>query len=90
MRVDVTQYEIDNARPFFSCPIALALLRITGVRHVVGRETAAVNNGDTNTVYELPLEARDFIARFDARGKVQPFVFEMSEVPVAMYGYYDG
>jgi hypothetical protein len=81
MRIEVTAEDIaDGLRnSAYECPIALACKRV-GVP-VPFVETDQVSNGVQGVPAPLPREARDFIDRYDDGEDVEPFAFEINEVP---------
>lgn len=76
MRVEVSRQDIERGRPrqVWCCPIALALERQTG------RSFAILNDeieDDQSRTYPLPIEAQEFVARFDQGHLVDPITFEL-------------
>lgn len=71
LRVEVTAEDIALGKPGdpFSCPVALAVRRASGVVNVgVGRLTARVRD----TVYNLPHYVTDWIDAYDISLVAQP------------------
>jgi hypothetical protein len=82
MRIEVTQEDIDRGIPFShtSCPIACAVQRTFGQPCWVYTHRMAVFTGLPDVSrYALSGECVDFIARFDAGKKVEPFSFTVGE-----------
>lgn len=75
--VEVTQADILNGKRGYcrGCPIALAIIRATGIDEVRVDWCGVDING---TYKSLPHTACDFIKHFDRQiGNVRPFAFEL-------------
>jgi hypothetical protein len=75
IKVEVTQSDIDHGtrQSNTSCPIAIALERITGERWSVGQSHCRSIRASH---YEyLPYDAQQFVRRFDIGAPVAPFCF---------------
>lgn len=77
MKIKVTQEHIDRGtkKACSTCPVALALREATGMECEVSTTIAFLPNNDNGI--PLPIDAKDFIRRFDAGTLVQPFEFEL-------------
>lgn len=86
VKVSVTDYDIAKGQSLSgSCPIALAIKRITIdsiFPNVVptGLYFKLSNSGAVQYYTELPIEAYGFIEDFDSKRPVDPFDFEV-EIP---------
>lgn len=83
MKVIVTERHIKAGKrgDCWNCPIALAICDVTGLgmdayRVMVLPARATVGG----TRYELPAAAKTFVADFDDKEPVSPFVFELKEL----------
>jgi hypothetical protein len=76
MRVEITREDIRRGRPRqVGCsPMALALERQTGRIFAVRSDEL---EDDNSRRHPLPLEAQEFIARFDLGNPVEPITFEL-------------
>ena len=63
------------------CPVALAVRRATGIKVVSIRSTQGVLYGQEYQSFDLPAEAREFIARYDTGETVEPLAFDIILVP---------
>lgn len=82
--VKVTQEHIDkgNRRRSESCPIALAIKDINCYRYIIvgaDRVCTILNEGNKIEEHKLPVEAINFIRRFDKYFSVKPFEFELGK-----------
>lgn len=80
MEIEVTQLDIKNGRrnSCGSCPVALAIQRITGVRPFIETEFVLLDpftNNPTRRV--LPKIARKFVVDYDMGLHVEPFTFRI-------------
>ncbi len=75
MIIEVTQDDIDKGEPraCLSCPVTLALNRITGEECHVGSYIRIPNFGTFN----YPGQVIEFINNFDMGRPVNPFSFEL-------------
>lgn len=88
MKIEVTQYHIDNGSKAHAClcPIALAISDATGVDDIrVNYTTAMVtrwfeDKEPVRTHYHMPTEASQFVDRYDTGDLVSPFEFELVEM----------
>ena len=79
MKIDVTELDIENGKcgVAFSCPVALAVRRATGITRVyVGSRHLEI--GDRRMA--IPIPVRRFITCFDAEIPVGPFSFELEGI----------
>jgi hypothetical protein len=84
LKIDVTEEDIKNgaAGSPGSCPIALACKK-AGKPLMIGEREAYASMSDLDQEGAgavLPLEARQFVFRFDSGAFVSPFSFEL-EIP---------
>lgn len=85
MKIQVTQDHIDNGtvKDACLCPIALAIRDATGAAHfdvIVSTHGWSHYNGNKLLGnYELPVDATNFITKFDLGEPVSPFEFELEE-----------
>jgi hypothetical protein len=81
VRIDVTKKDIDRGHQGSGtgCPIAWALYEATGEYFSVGTWLCHDGHG---LAAALPIQASNFIMRFDHKGKVsvEPFSFELPEL----------
>lgn len=80
MRIDVTQADIDGGCRFDSdnCPVALAVMRHTGVACSVG--LTRIRRLETNRTVLIADDVGRFVHAFDSgRGDVKPFSFELPD-----------
>lgn len=75
MRIDVTQYDIDNGIRCDSklCPVAIALRRTTGRICEAGASLLWIGNYGC----DQPDDVKNFINNFDGGRAVEPFSFEL-------------
>jgi hypothetical protein len=79
--IEVTEEDIKKGEPdnCVSCAIALAVRKMFPTCRVDVDEQIRLRenkqNPEWDAHYELPLEAKEFIMRFDARCEVKPFSF---------------
>lgn len=75
MRINITQRDIDRGSKSSPCGCALAL----AANRASGRVTSVAPTQlfITAKPIDLPKEACEFVARFDAGLQVQPFAFEL-------------
>jgi hypothetical protein len=82
IQVKVTQENIDQgvAKDICNCPIALAMQEAGCLGVFVGRNGAHFAINDTRYFCDLPLEAKEFIDRFDLEkdATTRPFTFTLS------------
>lgn len=89
MKVRVSQDAINHGVPRCEgwCPIALAIkldhpyITIAGVS---GKDVV-VSNGESVQLFELPEEAKEFVARFDNNETVKPITFNLIRKNVMAY-----
>jgi hypothetical protein len=73
--IQITQKCITNGQPGLQeyCPIALALKK-KGYKNVyVGQLTTRFTDKKKLFIFNLPCDAREFVAKFDKREYVEPF-----------------
>lgn len=79
MKIEITDADIDNGRPgnAFECPIAMAVKRICPDWRDVTVDGDVIRIVRAYPeVHALPIEAKQFIVRFDDKFPVFPFTFE--------------
>jgi len=86
MIIDVTQEDISNSRKLIpklegaprgsSCPVALALKRITKHEWLVGVHNAYPGLVEENSGIRLPSHVQEFIIQFDSNLTAEPISFE--------------
>lgn len=78
IHVEVTQQDIDTGtrRSVYSCPIALSLKRQLNTSAVIVRKVSILV---IDKYYVPPLEAVEFMGRFDNKLSVEPFSFDMED-----------
>ncbi len=90
MQIEVTADDIAQGKrgDTFSCPIARACCRAygieqkkTGVVKITQSDFYVRRLGQTHDPFEGPPEARRFIEEFDWDWFVQPFSFELPDIP---------
>ena len=79
VKVEVTTADIAKARgardkSCFSCPVANALLRITGMKWGVGHQAAHCRKYGT---VDLPVHVKAWIARYDEHLPMRPVEFSL-------------
>lgn len=84
VRITVTKHEIRSAReefqknPFARCPVALAISAAIGLPVAIGSHVF-VGDPDLNPfppAYPIPLEAAEWMSRYDRDESVKSFSFE--------------
>ena len=86
MRIRVTSDDIDagQRRNCTACAVALALRRATGLRWAVGMNERGVATARLDPLawparwHDLPPAVTEFVHRFDAGGRCEPFEFEFA------------
>lgn len=76
VRVTAADVALGERRQCHSCPVALALARVTGEPWVVLAGSARRVYGPPDRRFALPAAATAWIVRFDAGGAVGPLAFE--------------
>lgn len=78
IHVEVTQQDIATGirGSVCSCPIALSLKRQLNTSTVIVREVSILV---IDKYYAPPLEAAEFMGRFDNKLSVEPFSFDMED-----------
>lgn len=78
MKINVTQADIENGHraDCFHCPIALAVIRATGIFSTVDSDGIRIYD---NPVKRFPhdMQRQEFIERYDHKETVEPFSFEI-------------
>jgi hypothetical protein len=79
IRVVVTADDIERGKrcDLWSCPIALALFRVTGAKWEVGDHSASEIGRVRETEVELPDAAASFVRDYDNGEFPEPFEFEL-------------
>lgn len=86
MKIEITQRDIDLAKKRFdkkldlcyNCPIALAVKRKTHKFVDVSDTYMEIHKNEYDVYfYRLPVEATNFIRKFDNKEPVKPFTFEV-------------